>query len=62
VPDMFDKAYRFVGEMEEISDFAGEDKAAQQLYRAIAEFYTRIAADHEGKHEETGALAAFLKK
>ena len=29
---------------------------------AIAEFYTRIAADHEGKREETGALAAFLKK
>ena len=62
VPDMFDKAYRFVGEMEEIADFAGEDKQARQMYRAIADFYTRIAADHEGKHEETGALAAFLKK
>ena len=62
VPDMFDKAYRFVGEMEEIADFAGEDKQAKQMYRAIADFYTRIAADHEGKHEETGALAAFLKK
>ncbi len=62
VPDMFDKAYRFVGEMEEISDFAGEDKAAQQLYQAIAEFYTRIAADHDGKQAETTPLAAFLKK
>jgi len=63
VPDMFDKAYRFVGEMEEISDFTGEgDPAAKQLYQAVAEFYTRIAADHEGKHEETGALSAFLKK
>ena len=62
VPDMFDKAYRFVGEMEEIADFVGEDKQAQQMYQAIAEFYTRIAADHEDKHEETGALAAFLKK
>jgi len=62
VPDMFDKAYRFVGEMEEIADFAGEDKQAKQMYQAIADFYTRIAADHEGKHEETGALAAFLKK
>ena len=62
VPDMFDKAYRFVGEMEEIADFAGEDKPARQIYQAIAEFYTRIAADHEGKHEDTGALAAFLKK
>jgi 3-hydroxyisobutyrate dehydrogenase-like beta-hydroxyacid dehydrogenase len=63
VPDMFDKAYRFVGEMEEISDFTGEgDPAARKLYEAVAEFYTRIAADHDGKHEETGALAAFLKK
>jgi len=62
VPDMFDKAYRFVGEMEEIADFAGEDKQAKQMYQAIADFYTRIAADHEGKREETGALAAFLKK
>ena len=62
IPDMFDKAYRFVGEMEEIADFVGEDKQAKQMYLAIAEFYTRIAADHEGKHEETGALAAFLKK
>ena len=34
----------------------------KKMYQAIAEFYTRIAADHEGKHEETGALAAFLKK
>jgi len=62
VPDMFDKAYRFVGEMEEIADFVGADKQAKQMYQAIADFYTRIAADHEGKHEETGALAAFLKK
>ena len=62
VPDMFDKAYRFVGEMEEIADFVGEDKQAKQMYQAIADFYTRIAADHEGKHEETGALAALLKK
>ena len=62
VPDMFDKAYRFVGEMEEIADFVGQDKSARQMYEAIAEFYTRIAADHEGEKEETGALAAFLKK
>jgi L-threonate 2-dehydrogenase len=62
VPDMFDKAYRFVGEMEEIADFVGEDPQARQMYQAIAAFYTRIAADHEGQHAETGALAAFLKK
>jgi len=62
VPAMFPKAYRFVGEMEEIADFVGEDAAAGEMYEAIAEFYTRLAADFEGKQEETGALAAFLKK
>ena len=62
VPDMFDKAYRFVGEIGEIADFVSEDKEATQMYRTIADFYTRMAADHEGKREETSALAAFLKK
>jgi 3-hydroxyisobutyrate dehydrogenase-like beta-hydroxyacid dehydrogenase len=62
IPDMFDKAYRFDGEMKEIADFVGEDPQARQMYQAISEFYTRIAADHAGKREETGALAAFLKK
>ena len=62
VPDMFDKAYRFVGEMQEIADFVGEDRPARQMYQAIADFFARIAADHEGEHEETEALAAFLKK
>ncbi len=62
IPDMFDKAYRFDGEMMEIADFVSEDKQARQMYRAIAGFYTRIAVDHAGKKAETGALAAFLKK
>ena len=62
VPDMFGKAYRFVAEMEEIADFAGEDKAARQMYLAFADFYTRIAADFDGKKEETGALAKFLEQ
>ena len=62
IPDMFDKAYRFVGEMGEIADFVGADKAAAQMYQAIGDFYTRIAADHEGKHVETDALASFIRK
>lgn len=62
VPDMFDKAYRFDGEMLEIADFVGEDPQAKQLYEAISAFYTRIAADHAGPRKETRALAAFLKK
>ena len=62
VPDMFGKAYRFVGEMHEIADFVGEDDAARKMYLAFAEFYQRIAADFDGKQEETGALAKFLER
>jgi putative dehydrogenase len=60
VPNMFPKAYRFVGEMEEIADFVGEDAAAHQMFEAYAELYRRIAADFDGKKDETGALAKFL--
>jgi putative dehydrogenase len=62
VPAMYSKAYRFVGEMEEISDFAGEDPAARKMYEAIAEFYTRLAKDFEGDKTEVDALEALLKK
>jgi L-threonate 2-dehydrogenase len=61
VPGMFDKAYRFVGEMHEIADFAEDDAAAKLLYQAIAQFYTRIAEDHADTRRETDALSAFRK-
>ncbi|AMN38537.1 NAD(P)-dependent oxidoreductase [Rhodoplanes sp. Z2-YC6860] len=61
VPEMFDKAYRFVGEMEEIADFVGEDPQAKQMYLAFADFYRRMAADVEGENQETDALRTFLK-
>jgi len=52
---------RYVGEMEEISDYVGEDIAAQEMFDAFADFYTRLAADFEGPQVEVGALSAFLK-
>ena len=58
---MFDKAYRYNGEMAEIADYAGEDEAARKVYKAFEEFYTRLAADHEGEKTEIGALGRFLK-
>ncbi|MBM3527929.1 MAG: NAD(P)-dependent oxidoreductase [Alphaproteobacteria bacterium] len=61
IPGMYSKAYRFVGEMDEIADFVGDDPAARKMYEAISEFYTRLAADFEGKQEETGALTEILK-
>jgi putative dehydrogenase len=61
IPAMYPKAYRFVGEMEEISDYVGEDVSAQEMFDAFADFYTRLAADYDGKQDEVGALASFLK-
>jgi hypothetical protein len=61
IPAMYSKAYRYVGEMEEISDYVGEDVSAQEMFDAFADFYTRLAADYEGKQDEVGALTAFLK-
>ena len=59
VPAMPDKAYRWVGEMEEIADFTGPEAAA--IYRAIAEFYTGMAADQAGPRQAAAALDGFLK-
>jgi 3-hydroxyisobutyrate dehydrogenase-like beta-hydroxyacid dehydrogenase len=58
VPPMPDKAYRWVGEMEEIADFTGPEAAA--IYQAIAGFYESMAADQAGPREKAAALADFL--
>ena len=60
VPRMYDKAYRWVAEMEEISGFVGKNLPDSEVHTAFAKFYDRIAADHDGPKQETGALTAFL--
>jgi 3-hydroxyisobutyrate dehydrogenase-like beta-hydroxyacid dehydrogenase len=60
VPPMYGKAYRWVGEMEEIADFTGPEAA--DIYRAIARFYEGMAADQAGPQAATAALNAFLKR
>ena len=62
IPDMYPKAYRWVAEMQEIADFAGEDEAARDLYRAMARFYERLAAGHEAGGDEIAALDTFLRR
>jgi L-threonate 2-dehydrogenase len=44
IPRMYDKAYRWVGEMEEISDFLGASKPSSDMYAAIARLYEFLAA------------------
>lgn len=61
IPDMFVKAYRFVGEMEEIADQSGRDSTAA-IYRGIAALYTDIAADQDGPKKDVQVLGSFFKK
>lgn len=58
VPAMYDKAYRWAGEMEEISDFTRDDVAAATIYQGAARFYERLA--DPGSEAEVAALRAFL--
>src|ERR1700687_5442362 len=44
IPGMYDKAYRWVGEMEEISDFLGANPPSRDIYAAIAQLYEFLAA------------------
>jgi 3-hydroxyisobutyrate dehydrogenase-like beta-hydroxyacid dehydrogenase len=60
IPGMFPKAYRWVAEMEEIADFAGEDEATRLIYQGIAKLYARLASDFEGEQTEIADLRAFV--
>src|SRR5712691_3106358 len=44
IPGMYDKAYRWVAEMEEISDFLEENPASHDIYGAVARLYDFLAA------------------
>ncbi|MCZ3377259.1 MULTISPECIES: NAD(P)-dependent oxidoreductase [unclassified Rhizobium] len=48
IPDMYPKAYRWVAEMEEISEFLGEDDPAALIFKGMAGLYRRMANDREG--------------
>jgi hypothetical protein len=43
---MYDKAYRWVAEMEEISDFLEKNPPSHDMYAAIALLYDYLAAAH----------------
>ena len=49
IPGMYDKAYRWVGEMEEISDFLEASPPSRDMYAAIARLYEDLAAAEEAK-------------
>ncbi|MBV8361035.1 MAG: NAD(P)-dependent oxidoreductase [Deltaproteobacteria bacterium] len=64
IPAMFPKAYRWVAEMEQIADFAGEEGKGAAIYQGAARLYERIAAEFEGNTagEWLSALTGFCKQ
>ncbi|TXH82349.1 MAG: NAD(P)-dependent oxidoreductase [Rhizobium sp.] len=58
IPDMYSKAYRWVAEMDEISEFLGEDDPAALIFKGMAGLYRKMAGDRE----EGGLLAGQLDK
>lgn len=61
VPEMFPKAYRFVGEMEEIGQQSGRD-SIDKIYQGMAALYRELADDFKGEEQDIGALAAFFDR
>jgi putative dehydrogenase len=47
IPRMYDKAYRWVAEMEEISDFLEKNPPSRDIYAAVARLYADLAADYD---------------
>ncbi|HWL03931.1 MAG TPA: DUF1932 domain-containing protein [Xanthobacteraceae bacterium] len=60
VNGMFGRAYRWVGEMEEIADFTGDNPATRDIYLAISHLYQQMAEDVAGTGEAAARLRAFF--
>lgn len=58
IPGMYDKAYRWVGEMQEISDFLDANAPSAEMYRGIAALYEFLAA---AEAEQTSAADNAIK-
>ena len=62
LPNMYSKAYRWVAEMEEVSDFAGANAPSKEMYTAVAQFYEHLARDFESDQKDVSALKDFVGK
>jgi L-threonate 2-dehydrogenase len=58
---MFDKAYRYVGEMEEIAEFVENEAGGRKLFEAFAEVYTKLAEDRSGPNRDVALLQKFYE-
>jgi len=62
IPRMYDKAYRWVAEMEEISDFLQQNPASRDIYAAVARLYDDLAAAHAEKEPDPGNAVRTLDR
>lgn len=62
VPAMYQKAYRWVAELDEIAGFVGNDYEESEMLAAAARLYERVAADVDGDKTEVGVMDTFLGK
>jgi putative dehydrogenase len=62
IPRMYDKAYRWVAEMEEISDFLKANPASRDIYAAIARLYADLAAAEAEKAPGPDNLVKTLER
>jgi 3-hydroxyisobutyrate dehydrogenase-like beta-hydroxyacid dehydrogenase len=62
IPNMYPKAYRWIGEMREIAEFLGEDEAAAMMFEGAARLFERLAADVAGEKREIAELDAALAR
>ena len=56
---MFDKAYRFGGEMDQIAAFLSEEPGGPQIFGAFRDIFVGLAADRAGENTEIGDLCRF---
>jgi L-threonate 2-dehydrogenase len=54
IPRMYDKAYRWVAEMEEISDFLQDNPPSRDIYAAVARLYAYLAEAEAEAEKEPG--------
>lgn len=59
VPSMLPKAYRWVGEMEEIGEFVGGKEG--DTYRGLARIYERVEKSLEGDQVDVEVLRKFVE-
>lgn len=60
IPAMYPKAYRWVAEMECISDFVGSEMPESKVWEGIAGLYRRLAEDAAGSGGEIDMIDRFL--